>query len=183
MKLIVAAVLLSAGGLVLIGTLAIDYMSPGGFWPYIGAQGAGFVLIVISSTLCLPGFRQKSAGATFLAGSCGWFICWSWFLHLGLLVPIPLVFWAAVASGCYVMSAAISGAVSDIPGTVVAAVLGAGSTFSTWVMALNATFASDYNYIPIAAGAVIGGVVLGGTALRSASRRSATRVASNSLED
>src|SRR3546814_7631539 len=90
-KLIVAAVLLSAGGLVLLGTLAIDYMSPGGFWAYIGTQGVGFVLILVSSALCVPGFRQKSAWVTFLAGSCGWLVCWSWFLHLGLFRPCA--FW------------------------------------------------------------------------------------------
>lgn len=170
MKLVFSAVLLLAGGLVLMGTLAIDYMSPGGFWVYIGTQGIGFALILTSSALSLPAFRQKLAWAIYLAGSCGWLICWSWFLHLGLFIPIPLVFWAAISSGCYVMSAIISGAASDIAGAVIAGTVGLGSTFSAWVMALNPTFASDCNYIPIAVGAVAGGAILAGVAMRRMQR-------------
>src|SRR3546814_3595468 len=50
-------------------------------------------------------------------------------------------------------------------------------------MALNATFASDYNYIPFAVGALLGGVVLGAFTLGNGRRRTATQIAPSALED
>lgn len=161
MRSLAAASLMSAGGAVLLGTLVIDYMSPGGFWVYISAQGLGFLLVLAGTCMTYGIFQSNAAWWWLVAASGVWLLCWSWFLHLGLFLPIPLVFWAAVASVGYLISVFLSGAGSEPMFAAVAAAFALGSMLSTGVMAIDPVFASDYNYIPFAAGALIAGIIHG----------------------
>lgn len=167
MRSLLAAIALSGGGAALLSTLAIDYMNPAGFWAFIGTQGIGFVLVLLAATLTYNSVRQKMGWGALVAASAGWVICWSWFLHLGLFIPIPLVFWAGGASVGYLAATFILGAGGDDIGAAVTGVLALGSMLSTAVMAVNPVFASDFNYIPFGAGALLAGIVLGFSALRT----------------
>lgn len=145
------------GGLVLLGSFAIDYMA--NFWTYIGAQGAGFALILAGSILTGATFRTGAARLLIVASTIVWFVCWSWFLTFGLFIPIPLVFWAALASLGYLVSVFALAIKSEFLTAIVPALLALGSWTSTGVMAMNPVFAADYTYAPFAIGALGAGIV------------------------
>jgi len=152
--------LMMFGGMLIISALGIDYMSTRGFWTYISVQGAGFAVAVIAAGLSFSAFRHKGAWALFFASCCGWMVCWSWFLTLGLLIPVPMVLWAAISSVGFLISTFLGVIRSDVVAVAIAAAFGLGSALSTGILAANPVFASDYSYIPFAVGAVGGGVIL-----------------------
>lgn len=155
-----AAVLMSTGGAVLLFPLTIDYVAQRAYWEVILLQGLGFLLVFTASLLAFGIFERTSGWAVFAAGSGLWLLCWSWFLHLGLFLPIPLVFWASLATLAYLISAFIFLINRELMSAAVVGVVAAGSIASTFVMQLVAEskVSPDYSYIPFAVGAVMGGV-------------------------
>lgn len=154
-----SAVLIAVGGMTVVATVAIDYMS--NFWAYIGIQGVGFFLILIGSSFAGDWFTRKPAWGLFVGASSGWFVCWSWFLSFGLLIPIPLVFWAAISSIAYLASTLLVALSSKPSQAVIPGVMALGSLLSTAIMAGNSTFASDFNYVPVGVGAMAAGIIFG----------------------
>jgi hypothetical protein len=167
---IASASLIGAGGMAVVATLKIDYMS--NFWAYNGIQGLGFLFVLFGSTLAGDGFMRRAAWVLFLGGSSGWFICWSWFLSFGLLIPVPLVFWAAISSLAYLVSTLLLVDGGEPVRAAVPAMMTVGSLGSTVIMAANPVFASDWTYLPVGAGAVLSGIIFGFLVLRSTGRPS-----------
>lgn len=151
---------MSTGGAILLFPLTIDYVALGAYWEVILLQGLGFLLVFAASLLAFTIFERTSGWALFATGSGLWLLCWSWFLHLGLFLPIPLVFWASLATLVYLISVFIFVINKELVSAVVVGVVAAGSVASSFVMQLVAEskLSPDYSYIPFAAGAVVGGV-------------------------
>jgi hypothetical protein len=153
-----SAALLTAGGVTIAATVGIDYMLH--FWLYIGVQGVGFTLTLAGALLAFGAFPRELAWGLFAAGSAGWFICWSWFLSFGLLIPIPIVFWAAVSSIAYLASTFVVGTSANSSSAMVTGALSVGSLLSTVVMAAVPTISSDFSYLPFGVGVAVGGILL-----------------------
>jgi hypothetical protein len=116
--------------------------------------------VFTASLLAFSIFERRSGWVLFTAGSGLWLLCWSWFLHLGFFLPIPLVFWASLGTLSYLISAVILFLNREMASTAVVGVVAVGSIASTFVMqsVAGSTMSPDFSYIPFAVGAALGGV-------------------------
>ena len=157
----VASVLMIGGGLSLLLPLAIDYVGQRAYTLVFLLQALGFVMILGASLLSLSVFEHTLARAMFVSGTALWLLCWSGFL-IGYFVPIPLAFWAALASLAFLTGVAVCLIRHEWTSAILASVLAGGSICSTLVMLLAAAslVSPDYSYVFFALGAVAGGVLL-----------------------
>ncbi|MEV4669073.1 hypothetical protein [Microbacterium sp. LWO12-1.2] len=157
--------LISLGGLTIAASVALYLMSY--FWAFFAIQGCGFLLLLVGSGLSFRWFSQPRTWILLVAGSSGWFICWSWPFTFGLLIPIPLVFWAALSSIAYLVGTFFAVESGKASQWAALSVLTIGSFASTIVMASDRLYASDWTYVPVGLGAAAAGIFLGVGSLRS----------------
>ena len=159
------ASLISIGGLAIAATVVVDHMvNP---WTFFAIQGCGFLLLFVGSGISFRRFSQPRTWILLVAGSSGWFICWSWPFTFGLLIPLPLVFWAALASIACLVGTFFAVESKRASQWAALGVLTIGSFASTIVMASDRLYASDWTYVPLGVGAAAAGIFLGVGSLRS----------------
>lgn len=158
---VLAATLMISGGLLLVSSLAVDYVALQAYALVFVLHALGFVMIFAASLLARDVFTQTLARVMVASGSALWLVCWSGFL-IGYFVPIPLALWASLASAAYSVGAVACVLRHERAAAVIMSVFAVGSTFSTVVMLLAAAslVLPDYSYAPFALGAVIGGALL-----------------------
>ncbi|SIT86074.1 hypothetical protein [Microbacterium sp. RU33B] len=158
---VLAATLMISGGLVLVSSLAVDYIVLRAYALVFVLHALGFAMIFAASLLARDVFTQTLARVMVASGSALWLLCWSGFL-IGNFVPIPLALWASLASAAYSVGAVACVLRHERAAAVIMSVLAVSSTFSTVVMLLAAAslVSPDFSYAPFAIGAVIGGALL-----------------------
>ncbi|MFJ2551947.1 hypothetical protein [Microbacterium sp. NPDC087591] len=162
------AALISLGGLAIAATVVVDHMvNP---WAFFAIQGCGFFLLFVGSGLSFRWFSRPRTWILLVVGSSGWFICWSWPFAFGLLIPLPLPFWAALSSIAYLVGTFFAVESRKASQWTALSVLTIGSFATTIVMATDRIYASDWTYVPVGLGAAAAGIMLSVGSLRHSSQ-------------